>query len=224
VDKFIDLTGQKFGYLTVLKYVGPNERGEGMWLVECERDGNQTTVRGASLRYGKTKSCGCYQKEAASANAKDLTGQTFGRLTVLRMLPERNKHRHILYLCKCSCDGKQVKVNGAYLRSGDTKSCGCLGSETTIARNTTHGLSHHELYPTWASMIARCYDQVCQQWRESPQAFFDYMLKNFGPRSKWTSIDRYPNSFGNFEPGNVRWARHIVRRGRMIDLTGQKFG
>jgi hypothetical protein len=81
-EQILDLTGKKFGFLTVLKLAGHNKHGEAMWLTECERDGNQTIVRGVALRSGKTKSCGCLQKEMKPANINDLTGKTFGRLTV----------------------------------------------------------------------------------------------------------------------------------------------
>ena len=65
-------------------------------------------------------------------------------------------------------------------------------------------------------MIARCYNPnskyfsyyggrgiaVCDQWREDFQTF----LRDVGLRPPGTSIDRYPNGNGNYEPGNIRWA------------------
>lgn len=57
MGKFIDMTGQVFGRLTVLKKVG-NINGKATWLCECEC-GSQTVVRGDSLRTGNTQSCGC---------------------------------------------------------------------------------------------------------------------------------------------------------------------
>jgi len=56
---------------------------------------------------------------------KDLTGQKFGRLTVIRRV-ENNKHNQIQWLCRCDCDEKEVTIRGCELRTGNTKSCGCL--------------------------------------------------------------------------------------------------
>lgn len=54
----------------------------------------------------------------------DLTGQRFGYLVVLSEIKER-KNKQIQWLCKCDC-GNQLPVLGASLRSGNTKSCGCM--------------------------------------------------------------------------------------------------
>jgi hypothetical protein len=53
----------------------------------------------------------------------NLTGQKFGRLTVLEDVGR--KHNHILWKCLCDC-GNMVEVIGSHLRCGNTKSCGCL--------------------------------------------------------------------------------------------------
>jgi len=60
--KFIDLTGQIFDKLTVLKYIGKNKYGNSKWLCKCYCD-NETVVLGTSLQSGHTKSCGCLRKE-----------------------------------------------------------------------------------------------------------------------------------------------------------------
>lgn len=62
MGKFIDLTGKKFGRLTVIKRMPNNKFGIVYWLCECEC-GGQTIARGSSLRDGKTRSCGCLQKD-----------------------------------------------------------------------------------------------------------------------------------------------------------------
>lgn len=55
---------------------------------------------------------------------EDLTGQTFGMLTVLGRMPRQKNQHHALWLCKCQC-GRQHVVQGRYLKSGKVKSCGC---------------------------------------------------------------------------------------------------
>ena len=59
---------------------------------------------------------------------KDITGQRFGRLVAIKPIEERYKDGSVLWLCKCDC-GKETVVNGAFLRKGFTKSCGCLFDE-----------------------------------------------------------------------------------------------
>jgi hypothetical protein len=64
-----------------------------------------------------------------SREAIDLTGKEFGRLKVLERA-ENNKWGQIQWLCRCNCDGKEVIKTGSTLKSGDTKSCGCLHRES----------------------------------------------------------------------------------------------
>jgi hypothetical protein len=56
--KYIDLTGQKFGKLTVVEYSGKSYNDYAQWLCNCEC-GNTRVVQGKRLRNGMTKSCGC---------------------------------------------------------------------------------------------------------------------------------------------------------------------
>ena len=65
--KIIDLTNRKFGRLTVISEAGKSKDGEIMWLCGCEC-GKQKTIRGSSLRNGKTKSCGCYRREISATH------------------------------------------------------------------------------------------------------------------------------------------------------------
>lgn len=71
--------------------------------------------------------------------AKDLTGHSFGRLTVLgrtESLPYKNVHI-IQWLCECKCSdtvSRVVNITGQKLKSGSTKSCGCLNPEARLER------------------------------------------------------------------------------------------
>ena len=113
-----DLTGKTIGKLTIIKEIEPALMPGGTkdrrWVCKCSC-GKTITVRQQALDKGK-KSCGCDQ-------LMDLTGQTYGRLTVLREGEKKLKQR--TWVCKCSC-GSIVTVNQINLRSGSTKSCGCL--------------------------------------------------------------------------------------------------
>lgn len=72
-NKLVDLTGQRFGRLVVLKreknHVYPGGQQHVMWLVRCDC-GVEFIVRGVSLKNGFTKSCGCLREEVARRKAK----------------------------------------------------------------------------------------------------------------------------------------------------------
>lgn len=84
MGSFIDLTGKKFGRLTVIQK-SYKKGNEWYWDCECEC-GNKTYVRGVSLREGKTRSCGCLKQESdrkPKGNVIDLTNQIFSHLKVI---------------------------------------------------------------------------------------------------------------------------------------------
>lgn len=96
-----------------------------MWLCQCAC-GNLTTVSSTHLmRPNGTRSCGCL-KHQLSPSLIDLTGQTFGRLKVLRR-DETAPGSRIKWICQCKC-GNTVSVLSSSLRNGKTKSCGCSQS------------------------------------------------------------------------------------------------
>ena len=125
----IDLIGQKFGRLTVIKEAEERaSNGQMMWVCKCEC-GKEVTVKSQSLREGKTKSCGCLQKEIASklgsSTMIDLTNKRFGKLTALYPT-EKREHQCVVWHCQCDC-GEFKDVSSDHLQRGLVSSCGCLG-------------------------------------------------------------------------------------------------
>lgn len=122
---FIDLTNKKFNRLLVKEKL--YKKGtEWYWLCECDC-GNTCEVSGAQLRSNRTKSCGCLKKEtdrAPKGNVIDLTGQTFGQLTVIAR-DGSDARGEAKWLCQCSCGLEPISVLGSNLRTGHTQSCGC---------------------------------------------------------------------------------------------------
>jgi hypothetical protein len=127
-----DLVGQRFGRLAVIADSGERRGSFVVWECRCDC-GATVRVSTGNLRSGNTRSCGCLRREARSA---DLTGQRFGRLTVMRRLPQPDGR------CECRCDcGAATLVDPRNLKSGNTLSCGCLMRELSAERLTTHGMT-----------------------------------------------------------------------------------
>lgn len=130
-----DIVGKRFGKLTVRAYDGFEHHGRNKvhWYVcdcDCGTKGFRTTR--SCLLKGDTKSCGCAHKDAGNAVLEDLTGQRFGRLTVVERAPNRvsksGKTRSIMWLCRCDC-GVEKAFAARALKTGMTRSCGCLQKE-----------------------------------------------------------------------------------------------
>ena len=116
----IDLTGRRFGRLVVQREA-ESKHNEATWLCRCDC-GNEVIVTGYKLRHGHTQSCGCLRAENGKTHAIDLTGQRFGRLTVV----ERSGSIDSFAAWKCRCDcGNERIVDGGNLKQGHVKSCGC---------------------------------------------------------------------------------------------------
>ena len=120
-----NLIGQRFGLLTVIER-RPSKNGHSNWLCKCDC-GTEKEILGTNLKTGKIVSCGCYHKKLVSQmKTKDLTGQKFGKLTVLERVSPIGEN-HMKWKCQCDC-GNVVTVAGTALKQGITKSCGCTRS------------------------------------------------------------------------------------------------
>jgi hypothetical protein len=94
-----------------------------------------------------------------SPRTKDLTGQTFGRLTVLSFAGT-NRKRNSLWLAECNCPSHARRtVLGYSLTKGHTMSCGCLQAERSAESQTVHGLRGEPWYISWHGAKTRCHDK-----------------------------------------------------------------
>ena len=130
---FKDETGNIYGKLTVIERAENTKDGKTRWLCECEC-GKRIVAYGTNLRKGNTKSCGCLR---AQHLIKDLTGQKFGRLSVIKRSDKRSK-RGVIWQCKCEC-GNIVEITSPDLTTGNTKSCGCLKADLHSTMNDLTG-------------------------------------------------------------------------------------
>jgi hypothetical protein len=141
-----------------------------------------------------------------------------------------NAHQKKLWRLRCEC-GAETTAVAAQVRSGRTKSCGCLKAFRRSQGNPKHGGRHHPLYATWCNMKARCDNPAsssyhnyggrgityCARWADFPSFLADVGEKPFAE----ASLDRINND-GNYEPGNVRWANRSTQRrnsrGRLVPV------
>lgn len=161
-----------------------------------------------------------------------MEGQEFGRLTVITWIPTHHRRPH--WLCQCSC-GERTIVCVDRLKTGKTKSCGCLRKEPYALK---HGDNGSRLYSIWANMKKRCYQVnainyanyggrgivLCNEWRDDYRAFKAWSLAN--GYEEGLSIDRIDNN-GIYCPENCRWVTRVEnnrnrRNTRMIVVHGER--
>ena len=157
----------------------------------------------------------------------DLTGQKFGRLTVVRFGHKENGRKY--YLCQCDCGNFKIVSNHS-LKSGNTKSCGCLHKEILIQRNKDNRIHHPEnerLLRIWRAMLHRCYKEtdehydyyggrgikVCDDWHDF-ETFQKWALAN-GYADNLT-IDRLDGN-KDYCPENCSWATMTVQNNHKSD-------
>jgi hypothetical protein len=182
-----------------------------------------------------------------SKRTKDLTGNVFGRLTVLGYVGV-NKNRAVLWLCLCECQRHHVVLGGS-LKNGGTQSCGCLQKESASQYSKRHGMWGAPEYRIWRSMLNRCALQsdpaypdyggrgisVCAHWQ---LAFMNFYADIGARPSPKHSIDRIDVE-GHYSCGhcaqcieqgrnaNCQWATRTqqannTRRNHFLEFQGER--
>lgn len=147
----------------------------------------------------------------------DLVGIQMGRLTAIERIVKNSRS---YYLCECECGNTKI-VYGNHLKTGVTKSCGCLSREMASERAMTNGgLSLHFMYAIWRAQYDRCYNIENKKYRnygskgiqclwtlEEACRWADENPRPVDENGKNYHCDRIDNK-GNYELCNVRWLSH----------------
>lgn len=148
---------------------------------------------------------------------RDLTGQIFGALTVVR--PTKSDGKKMRWLCRCQC-GNEIERVGTELKKLRYPNCGCL-TKKLQSRPKSHGMSQHPAYAVWRSMLDRCrlpthqayhnYGgrgiKVCKRWANSFEKFWEDMSPSYQPR---LTLERRNNNRG-YSPTNCYWTNYATQ-------------
>lgn len=170
---------------------------------------------------------------------KDLTGEKFGRLTVVKRIEDHYypSGRHdVQYRCMCDC-GNAVNVLGIHLRSGHTSSCGCYRQEVSREKMTTHGKTNSRLYTIWKNIKGRCFYEghddyayyggrgitICSEWKDNFECFYKWAMTH-GYTDDLT-IERVDVNLG-YNPNNCKWIprseqSNNTRRNIIVTMNGE---
>lgn len=214
-----DLTGQRFGKLTIMSYSHTASDGRAWWNCKCEC-GSTTVVSGKHLRSSNTKSCGCLSEGK-------LEGHTFNRLTVVRKIGKSKANN--LWLCQCQC-GNETKATTSNLRSERVKSCGCLLTDTFWKGHQGLSKTHFNIIKRNAATrniqfnvsIEYLWDLFELQQKRCALSGVDIALGSQRLHIETTaSLDRIDSHQGYFE-GNVQWIHKDLNRMKM-DMDESRF-
>ena len=139
--KINDLTGNFFGKLVVIgrgeDYITPKGKRHIRWKCLCEC-GNECISRASDLNSGRKNSCGCLKNEhlkdmiKENRNKKDISGNTYNNVYVVKKTDKSDSSRRSIYECKCLLCGKIFETTGRHIETGLVKSCGCFAKENRM--------------------------------------------------------------------------------------------
>lgn len=218
----LELIGQRFEKLVVIKYLGNDKYQNTTWQCQCDC-GNISVVKGTALKQGKVKSCGCLRREHL-----DIVGQRFGKLLAIKFI--KTIHERSFWECLCDC-GNSIEVSLNCLQQGSTKSCGCgqkgKGSigKTNASFNALY--AHYKRnaqkrnisFSLCVEEFKKLTEQQCFYCGRKPSKYFK--VNETDGSYLYNGIDRVDNNCG-YETNNVVTCCSDCNKGKMIK-TQQEF-
>lgn len=197
------------------------------WICKCVC-GKEFEVDGQKIRRNEVYSCGCMRYKNREKYFNDLSNMEFDNFKVVRRLkPEEVERKRYNWLCECNC-GRMFYGNTNKIKTGHTKSCGCLKEKDKIRignLNRKYHYSNRRMYAIYRAMILRCYNpnikgfsdyggrgiEVCEEWRSENgfDVFYEWAIQN-GYEENLT-IDRIDVN-RNYKPSNCRWVTNLKQQ------------
>jgi hypothetical protein len=221
MSKFRDLTGQTFGKLIVIKYVGKSHGGYSLFEVHCTCNNSPNFVTYASsLVRGMRKSCGCLRHDYADKRGQEWVNKKFGNVTVVSFYG-RNSYHEAFVIIKCDCGSPAKKVRLADLLIGKIKKCnrckeyGMIGKKfgkVTVLEFAGRDKSHK------ARFLCQCGDHVFETDSYSLEAGRTTQCMDCARKQKYSrACDKLLTGFENLLGIEIeREVGFLTERGKKI--------
>jgi hypothetical protein len=226
-----DMRGEVFGMLTIIEEL-PERNGSPMYKCRCEC-GAETSVQYVHLSNGHTRSCGC-MRNVYRPWLKICKGDKYGMLTVIEERQRINKERQAL--CRCDC-GIVRQYNFYNLRSGHTRSCGCITAIEKTGFEGRQRVGYKEISSFyWRSLIVsarkrelpfeisieKVYKLFIRQNRKCSLTGWDIRLSPTRRGIQTASLDRI-NSLLGYTIDNVQWVHKDVNKSKYTHTQSRFF-
>lgn len=161
-----------------------------------------------------------------SFDTNNYINKKYNRLTI-KYTYKKNNRTYVHCVCEC---GNYKDIRLSRLKSGETKSCGCLRKDISRGKGKKKPYSNTKLFYTYHGIKTRCYNtkstsykyygakgiKMCDEWLNDFKTFQEWAYNNGYQENKGLSIDRIDVN-GNYEPKNCRWVDNTTQANNRTD-------